>query len=208
MCVGDNMEKNKKNKASIYMLIIVVIGVLFDQISKFYIRYIFSDSLCGIECIKAPCNCLLELLEIGGKYNGLTVVPGKGIEVLNNFFYITNVNNTGGAWGIFSGNVLFLSIISIFVIILLYFFFKEEKNINKLSVTYYGLLFAGIIGNLIDRVMNGYVTDFLNFYIIGYDYPVFNIADILIVLGIVLMIIDVVRGEIHVNKERKRKHTN
>ncbi len=208
MCVGDDMEKNKKRKTSIYILIITFIGVLLDQISKFFIRNIFSDILCGLVCIKAPCTCLLELLEIGGEYNGFNVIPGKGIEIINNFFYITNVKNTGGAWGIFSGNVIFLAIISIFVMILLYFFLKSEKNITKLSITYYGLLFAGIIGNLIDRVMNGYVTDFLNFYILGYDYPVFNIADILIVIGIILMIIDVVRGEIHVNKERKRKHKN
>ena len=54
-------------------------------------------------------------------------------------------------------------------------------------------------------VKMGKITDFLNFYILGYDFPVFNIADILIVVGVGLMIIDVVRGELHVIKERKRK---
>jgi signal peptidase II len=66
-------------------------------------------------------------------------------------------------------------------------------------------LFSGIIGNLIDRIFNGYVLDFLNFYILGYDYPVFNMANIFIVLGVVLMIIDVVRGEIYAYNKRKRK---
>ena len=70
------------------------------------------------------------------------------------------------------------------------------------------MLFAGIIGNFIDRLVNGFVIDYLNFYIFGYDYPVFNIADIFIVLGIILMIIDVIRGEVYAHKERKRKCTN
>ena len=69
---------------------------------------------------------------------------------------------------------------------MLYFFLRSEKKLNKLSITYYGLLFAGIIGNCIDRIVNGYVTDFLNFFIFGYDFPVFNVADILIVVGVAL----------------------
>ena len=60
---------------------------------------------------------------------------------------------------------------------------------------YYGMLFAGILGNLIDRLFFGYVTDFLNFYIFSYDYPVFNFADIFIVVGVLLCLIDIARGE-------------
>ena len=139
---------------------------------------------------------------------GLNVVPGKGIEIIKDFFYITYVKNTGAAWGMFSGNITGLAVVSIIVVLVLLNFLKNEKDLNKLSITYYGMLFGGTIGNLIDRLFNGYVTDFFNFYILGYDYPVFNIADILIVLGMILMVIDVIRGEIHVFKERKRKFKN
>lgn len=203
MCVGDFMVKDKKikpKKEYIVIFIITIICVLLDQISKLFIRYEFTN----LSCVK----CLSNILTVGGTYHGLKVVPSKGIEIIKDFFYITNVENTGGAWGMFSGNVAFLAVISALVVIVLLAFLKSEKNLNKLSITYYGMLFSGIIGNLIDRLFNGYVTDFLNFYIFGYDYPVFNIADILIVLGMFLMVIDVVRGEIYAYKKRKRESKN
>ena len=203
MCVGDFMVKDKKikpKKEYIIILIITIIGVLLDQISKLFIRYEFTN----LSCVK----CLSDILSVGGFYNGFNEVPNKGIEIIKNIFYITNVNNTGGAWGMFSGNVPLLAVISSIVVIVLLYFLKSEKNLNKLSITYYGMLFAGIIGNLIDRLFNGYVTDFLNFYIFGYDYPVFNIADILIVLGMILMVIDVLRGEVYAYNKRKRESKN
>lgn len=203
MCVGDIMDKIKKikpRKEYMIILIITILGVVLDQISKIFIRYEFTN----LSCVK----CLSNILQVGGLYNGFNVVPEKGIEIIKNFFYITNVKNTGGAWGMFSGNVPILALISAIVVLVLIYFLKEERKLNKISITYYGILFAGIIGNLIDRLFLGYVTDFFNFYIFGYDYPVFNIADILIVLGIILMVVDVVRGEIHAYKKRKRECKN
>lgn len=196
------MTKNddKKNNKRKYIYIMALLGVILDQIVKIFIHYSFNN----LSCVE----CLGELIETGGVYKGINVVPGKGLEIIKNFFYITEVKNTGGAWGLFSGNVFLLAIISIIVVIVLYYFLREEKKLTKLSITYYAMLFAGIIGNFIDRLVNGYVIDCLNFYIFGYDYPVFNIADIFIVLGIILMIIDVIRGEVYAHKERKRKCTN
>ena len=159
----------------------------FHQISKIFIRYEFTN----LSCVK----CLSSILPVGGLYNGFNVVPEKGIEIIKNFFYITNVKNTGGAWGMFSGNVPILALISAIVVLVLIYFLKEERKLNKISITYYGILFAGIIGNLIDRLFLGYVRDFLDFYIFGYDYPVFNIADICIVVGVLLLIIAVLKGE-------------
>lgn len=203
MCVGDFMDKIKKikpRKEYIIILIITILGICLDQVSKIFINYEFTN----LSCV----NCLPDILPVGGVYNGFNVVPQKGIEIIKNFFYITNVKNTGGAWGMFSGNVPILALISFSVVLVLIYFLKEEKQLNKLSITYYGLLFAGIIGNLIDRLFLGYVIDFFNFYIFGYDYPVFNIADIFIVLGIILMIVEVVRGEIHAYNKRKREFKN
>lgn len=201
----ENEKQNKIKRKYIY--IIAFLGIILDQITKFIIRYGFRATCEQNICVAEPCplNCLIDMLKEGGTFLGLDVIPGKGIEIIKNFFYLIEVKNTGGAWGIFSGNVPFLAVISAFVIILLYFFLKSEKSLNKISITYYGFLFAGIIGNFIDRIINGYVTDFLNFFIFNYDFPVFNIADIFIIVGVVLMIVDVVRGEIHVIKERKGK---
>ena len=59
----------------------------------------------------------------------------------------------------------------------------------------FGFLIGGIVGNLIDRVMFGYVKDFFDFYIFNYNFPIFNFSDIAIVIGIILLIIAILRGE-------------
>ena len=103
---------------------------------------------------------------------------------------IDYIRNYGAAFNILSGSRLFLSFISLIsTIILLYFIFiREDKRINK-----YGLSFivAGSIGNGIDRIFYGYVIDFIKIKFI--DFPVFNIADIAINLGILVMIINYIR---------------
>ena len=100
---------------------------------------------------------------------------------------IEYIRNYGAAFNILSGSRLFLSLISIVsTIILMYFIFiREDKRINK-----YGLSFivAGSIGNGIDRIIYGYVIDFIKIKFI--NFPVFNIADIAINIGILIMIIN------------------
>ena len=102
-------------------------------------------------------------------------------------FTIEYIRNYGAAFNILSGSRLFLSLISIIsTIILMYFIFiREDKRINK-----YGLSFivAGSIGNGIDRIIYGYVIDFIKIKFI--NFPVFNIADIAINIGILIMLIN------------------
>ena len=98
---------------------------------------------------------------------------------------IEYIRNYGAAFNILSGSRLFLSLISIIsTIILMYLIFiREDKRINK-----YGLSFivAGSIGNGVDRIFYGYVIDFIKIKFV--DFPVFNIADIAINIGILVMI--------------------
>ena len=105
-------------------------------------------------------------------------------------FSIEYVRNYGAAFNILSGSRLFLSFISLIsTIILLYFIFiRDDKRINK-----YGLSFiaAGSIGNGVDRIFYGYVIDFIKIKFV--DFPVFNIADIAINIGILVMIINYFR---------------
>tara|TARA_B100000674_G_scaffold491309_1_gene508986 strand:- start:568 stop:879 length:312 start_codon:yes stop_codon:yes gene_type:complete len=100
------------------------------------------------------------------------------------------VRNYGAAFNLFSGSRLFLSFISVIsTFILFYFIFiRENKLINK-----YGLSFilAGTIGNGIDRILNGYVIDFIKIKYI--DFPVFNIADIAINIGVLILILNYYR---------------
>lgn len=128
--------------------------------------------------------------------------------IIKNFFELTFVKNTGGAWGILSNNLLLLIVVSTIALLVLNGYIKKEQHINKIMLCSYGFLIGGILGNLIDRLFRGYVVDFFHFYIFGYDYPVFNIADILIVVGIIFMLIEVIRGEINEFKSRRKQCKN
>lgn len=117
------------------------------------------------------------------------------VSIIKNLFAISYYQNTGAAWSILEGEQLLLIIISLVMIVIVYsmmFSFEE----NKLTNIAFGILFGGIIGNLIDRVLFGYVRDFIAITIFGYHFPIFNIADIDIVLGVFLLIIETVKGEI------------
>ena len=105
-------------------------------------------------------------------------------------FNIDYVRNYGAAFNIFNGSRLFLSLISIIsTIILIYFIFLSEKNIiNKYGFSF---ILAGTIGNGIDRILNGFVIDFIKIKFI--DFPVFNIADITINIGVLIIIISYLR---------------
>ena len=123
---------------------------------------------------------------------------------MKNFFEIIYVKNIGAAWGILSNNLVILIFISLVALFVLNSYICKEVSINKLMMLSYGILLGGITGNLIDRIFRQYVVDFFHFYIFGYSYPVFNIADTLIVGGIILMIIEVLRSEIHGIKSRQK----
>jgi len=119
-----------------------------------------------------------------------SLVFNESIRIINNFFYITYVKNTGAAWSILSGKQLFLIIFSLVVIIILLVYLLKKKDYSNFECLGYSLLLGGAIGNLIDRIIYGYVIDYLNFYIFNYNFPIFNIADCCIVIGIMLLFID------------------
>lgn len=129
----------------------------------------------------------------------------SSITIINNFFNITYVENKGAAFGIFSNSTLILIIISI---IFLYFFIKyllEEKTYYCFKIIYLVMILSGVIGNLIDRIFRNFVIDYLDFTIFSYDFPVFNLADILIVVGAFFLILDLfIRGD--EDDLRRRKH--
>ena len=110
--------------------------------------------------------------------------------VIPGFFYITYVKNDGAAWNILSGRQSFLSLLAAAVIVgALYYLFKNKAKLRKLEQVAISLIISGAAGNLIDRLVFGYVRDFLHFYIFGYDFPVFNVADSALCIGVGLFII-------------------
>ena len=119
----------------------------------------------------------------------------QSIIVINNFFNITYVRNTGAAWSILSGNVLLLIMISVIALGVIYYYLIKDKKLNTIDTISYSMLIGGIIGNLIDRVVHGYVIDYLDFKIFNYNFPIFNIADTLIVISIIIIGISLIVGE-------------
>lgn len=148
---------------------------------------------------------LLLILDQGSKYGMEHLLQNKSISIIPNFFSLDYVQNTGGAWSILSGNTVVLIIISLICLFALAYMKPTVKD-SKLKSISFTLLYAGIIGNLLDRIVFGYVKDFLSFQIFAYSFPVFNIADILIVMGACLLVITIWKGEQHErNSMRVRK---
>lgn len=125
------------------------------------------------------------------------------IDIIPGFFSLTYVENKGAAWGILNNSTIVLVGISVIVLLIISKYISSTIEFTKSSVVSYGLLIGGIFGNLIDRIFRGFVIDFFNFNILGYHFPVFNIADTMIVIGVILMFIEVI-GDTYGNKSRKK----
>lgn len=117
---------------------------------------------------------------------------GASKEIIHGFISFIYIHNSGAAWGIFSGRPVFLIIISIIVIALFIAFYvlRLRKFKDKISLwlsVSLGFIAGGCFGNLIDRIAFGYVRDFINFDFM--NFPVFNVADICLTVGIILLFI-------------------
>jgi signal peptidase II len=126
---------------------------------------------------------------------------GESIQVIENFLYVTSHRNRGAAWGILQGQMWFFYVITIVVIIGLVIYIQKAAKGKLLLGVSLGFMLGGAIGNFIDRVYRKEVVDFINTYIFGYDFPIFNIADSALVIGVGLLMIDMIREE----REAKRK---
>ena len=128
-------------------------------------------------------------------YEELTIIP--------NFFSIYYLKNKGAAFSLFTNHTIFLIIIGIVAIILLDRFITKEKSLNNISKFSLGIIIGGILGNLVDRIWHNAVIDYFSFTIFGYSFPVFNIADIGITIGALILIITFIVEEINIRKEVK-----
>ncbi len=127
--------------------------------------------------------------------------PGQSKAVIGEFFALTYVTNKGGAFGLFSGHPwFFVTLAALLVVAGIAFIPKIWKmpGITKLS---FGLLVGGTVGNLIDRLRFGSVVDFLDFKI----WPTFNVADIAICAGVILLVIQLLTIKEHLETEEKEE---
>ncbi len=141
--------------------------------------------------------------------------------LINGVFQLNYIRNTGSAWGMLSGKIPFLLIITAIVIAAIFYIYHNISDYKRYNPLKYSLiiLLGGAIGNLIDRIRLGYVVDFFDFCLI--NFPVFNVADIFITVSMGLIIIlfifkyrgddlDVILGDKLINEagefvEKKKK---
>lgn len=133
-----------------------------------------------------------------------TLKDGSEIKIIGDFFRLSYVENRGAAFGMLQNKIWFFVLVTIVMLAVMAYIFFTNKNLTTLSKLSLTLIAGGAIGNFIDRVRLNYVIDFLdvrfgNFY----DFPVFNIADSLVVCGTILLII-----LIFVNKFEKSENIN
>lgn len=102
---------------------------------------------------------------------------GESRPVIDGFFNLTYVRNTGAAWGMLGGYTHILTAVSVVMLILMIIFRRSFLNDTWPHRLALGLLVGGIVGNLMDRMRQGWVTDFFDFYIGRWHWPCFNIAD-------------------------------
>ncbi len=131
------------------------------------------------------------------------MMEGQNYEIIDGFFYFTYVHNKGMAWSLLEGRRwLFLLTTPLVLCGLIYFFTVTKKHeiLTRFGIV---LVVGGALGNFIDRAIFGYVRDFIHFYIFNYDFPVFNIADIAVCLGIGLIILEIIIQEYQIWKLSK-----
>ncbi len=126
----------------------------------------------------------------------------ENITLISGILEITLTHNYGAAWGIFEGNQIFLILVSVVAFGLISFYIKKRDSLKLLEIIGYTLLLGGLVGNLIDRVIYGYVVDYI--YLLFIDFPIFNFADMAIVIGVGLLVIDMIKEEYYAYRSRKR----
>lgn len=131
------------------------------------------------------------LIDQISKWFALKELAGQPpVPVIENFFYLDYYVNTGAAWSFLSNKswgIYILSAISLIAsVVFIYWLNKIKDRRLRLCLS---LIIAGTIGNAIDRVFRGGVIDFVSLHFGNYAFPVFNIADSLLVIGIILLII-------------------
>ncbi len=111
-------------------------------------------------------------------FESIELIPGTG-----RIFTITRSSNTGAAFGMFKGGGFFFLIVTVVVIVAILYYAWSLKKLNWIIAVSLGLELGGALGNFVDRLRFGRVTDFIDFHF----WPIFNVADTAIVIGVILM---------------------
>ena len=150
-------------------------------------------------------SCVVFLIDQAVKFGIVHILyEGEVISVVSQFFDITYIRNTGGAWGLFQNATGLLFLASLIFLGAFFVYLRKHPPKKKLEVICYSLLIGGILGNAFDRLVHQYVIDYLSFTIFDYHFPIFNFADMAIVGGLILMLVDMIGSEIYERRNQKR----
>lgn len=137
---------------------------------------------------------IVFLIDQGTKYLIATRLEiAEQIPVIKDFFIITSHRNRGAAFGILQGQQWFFILVTVIVVIGIIWYLNKARKTRKLLPTALALVLGGAVGNFLDRILNGEVVDFLMFNFGSYTFPIFNVADSCIVIGVALIILDTLR---------------
>ena len=124
----------------------------------------------------------------------------ESIPVIPDVFSITSHRNTGAAWGILEDQFIFFYIVTFIVVAAIVYYMQKYAKQQPLLAISLGLILGGAVGNFIDRLFRKEVVDFLDVMVIRYDFPIFNIADSALTIGVILVILATIIEE----KRRKK----
>lgn len=174
------MEFNRKNRRRRYFS--KYLFIIFFLFGKINMVSTLKKKIIVLTIILILLDQITKLLVT------LNINLNTGISLIPSFFSLVYVQNTGAAWGMFSSGTIILALLSV---IFLTFFVKyviDRKDMDNFEVVISSMLIGGIVGNLIDRLVRGYVVDFFSFKIFSYNFPIFNVADCFIVISIILLL--------------------
>ncbi|SHH35327.1 signal peptidase II [Caloranaerobacter azorensis DSM 13643] len=137
------------------------------------------------------------------KYLAVKFLLGKNpIPIIKNYLQLNYVENFGAAFGILQNKQLFFVVITIVVLAGIIVYIRKHTNISKPMKAALTILFSGALGNLIDRLRLGYVIDFIDVKFGKlYDFPVFNVADCLVVVSTIIIAYLVLYDKYEINME-------
>jgi signal peptidase II len=139
------------------------------------------------------------------------IMLNEKINVIGDFFVISHLRNPGAAFGILKNQTIFFILITLAVAVAIVWYIQQNRNSGKvLLLTALGMILGGAFGNFVDRALHGEVIDFLQFTFGTYEYPTFNVADMGITIGVILIIIDTLfdmkKGEADASEDGDKGH--
>ena len=184
-----------------FMAVFAVVIVVADQLSKSWTVHHIAANICHIEGV----NCAEHIAKLQEVYSipAQTDLPGS-VPAVDGVFKLSHVHNTGAAWSSFQGQIwLFILIFAVFAAFIIWEFSTKKMGFKTFERWCLVAVFAGAVGNIIDRIRLGFVIDMIHLEFM--EFPVFNVADSFICCGCIALMVHLVFCNKEFWKDSKKK---